>query len=171
MTWYSQRLVTGIVRAYTRSNQNATVRIMRMAEPVAGLDGDLDAVASGVVYQGRGRVYSVSGPVQYMLGDEPQYFSSTNISVPDLHEQAAADGVSYAVGDPVTPRIDDIVEVLTHHDARTQGRKFRVTDVAGAGQFSPFVVMQTVGVAWSKRWHHPSADDVDLVIPPEWVIE
>ena len=40
MTWYSQTLVTGIVRSYTRFNQNATVRIMRMQPPAEALDGE-----------------------------------------------------------------------------------------------------------------------------------
>jgi hypothetical protein len=170
MTWYSHPLVMGVVRSYTRFNQNATVRILRMDEPQLGTDAELDAVARGVVYTGRGRVYTVSGPVQFMLGEEPQYYSSTYVSVPDTHEQNAAD-YTYRIGDPVLPRVDDIVEVLAHHDARTQGKKLRVTDVQSAGQFRPFVVMNTVGVQFSKRWPHPSASEVDLVVPPEWVVE
>jgi hypothetical protein len=171
MTWYSHQLVTGIVRSYTRFNQNATVRIMRMTDPVLGFDDEsLNAVPSGVVYVGPGRVYTVSGPVQFMLGEEPQYFSSTYVSVPDTHVTPAADG-GYDVGDPVLPRVDDVIEVVAHHDVRTQGTKLRVTDVQSAGQFHPFVVMTAVGAQWSKRWDHPSADDVDLTIPPEWVIE
>lgn len=172
MTIYSHRLVTGIVRSYTRFNQNATVRILRMTTPLEDPAGEtLDASAGGVVYSGRGRVYTVSGPVQFMLGEEPQYFSSTYVSVPDTHEADAVDGVGYLTGDPVLPRIDDIVDVVAHHDARTVGKKFRVTDVQSAGQFRPFVVMNTVGVQWSKQWDHPSAGDVDLTIPPEWVVE
>jgi len=172
MRWYSQHLVTTLVRRYTRDNQVATVRIMRMDEPeIDTYDGEnLEAVAAGVVYSGRGRVYSVSGPVQYLLGDEPQYFSSAMVSVPDTHESDADDG-TYLIGDPVLPRVDDIVEVLAHPvDVRLTNQKFRVTDVAHGGQFNAFVVMSCIGVQFSKRWSHPGEDDVDLTIPPEWIV-
>jgi hypothetical protein len=168
--WYSNKLVTGLVRRYTRDNQIATVRVVRMDEPIMDVDDDLLAKATGVVYSGRGRVARVSGPVQYMLGEEPQYFSSTTISIPDTHEADAADG-SYFVGDPVVPRVDDIAEVLAHPvDPRLAGAKYRVTDVSHGGQFGPFLTLSVIGVQYSKRWSHPSANEVDLTVPPEWVV-
>lgn len=164
--FYSRGLVESLVRSYTKSNQTAQVRIVRTDKPI--LDGELaEANPVGVVYVGRGRVYTVSGPVQYMLGEEPQYFASTYVSVPDRQENAAADG-AYAIDDPVKIAVNDIVEVLSHHDPNTEGRKFRVTDIQGGGQFRPFIVMNVVGVQNAPNWDHPS--DVDLVIPPEWIV-
>ncbi len=169
-TFYSQSLVTGLVRQYVSSNQIATVRIVRMDEPVMDVDDDLLAKGKGLVYSGRGRVARVSGPVQYMLGEEPQYFSSTTVSVPDTHETTSPDG-SWFPGDPVVPRVDDILEVLSHPvDPRLANAKYRITDVAHGGQFGPFLTLNCIGVQYSKRWGHPSADDVDITVPPEWVV-
>jgi hypothetical protein len=125
-------------KAYAEANMTARVRVTRPAAPVFDpSNGSLGMAADQVIWEGVGRVASVQGPATYALGDEPQYFSSTFISIP------------LAAGDP---RIDDTVEVLEHLDETLVGRFFRVQDVEAGGQIPVAHRMQVVGVQPSKQW-------------------
>ena len=80
-------LVRKYAQRYSEMNMTATVRIDR--PDVATLNastGDVTSQVLKTVYEGKGRVSGVSGPVQYSLGEEPQYFSSGTVYVPLLDD-------------------------------------------------------------------------------------
>ena len=146
-------LATQYARRFAEGNMTAKVKITRQDVPLFNVtSGELAAVEQSVVYQGKARVYTVAGPVTMSLGEEPQYFSQTNISVPLT----------------ATPRVDDMVEVTEHDDPAVVGRRFRVLDVESAGQYPSFRRLQVSGVQRSQQWEsHPalrSGED----IPEEW---
>lgn len=146
--------VTRYARRYVEANMTATVKVTRMAEPTLSADGSLTATESYAVYIGKARVYGVSGPMTMNLGEEPQYFSSTYVSIPY---------------DSPQPRVDDVVEVTAHQDWTLVGRTFRVMDVEGGGQYPAVRRMQVTGIQNSKQWapaavkSHPTS-----TIPKEW---
>lgn len=152
--------VTRYARRYAEANMTAKVRVTRMTDASLSDDtGDLTAQEQYIVYEGKARVYAVSGPMTMNLGEEPQYFSSTYVSIP---LEAAL------------PHVDDVVEVLNHGDWTMRGRRFRVMDVEGGGQYPAVRRMQCTGIQNSKQWYvgepsqHPSAEE--LTIPKEWRI-
>lgn len=91
--------------------------------------------------KGIARIYAVTGPVTMGLGDEPQYFQSTYISIP--------------LEAPL-PEIDDVVEVIEHPDIKLVGRFYRVVDVERGGQIPVVHKMQVVGVEPSRSWRPPA---------------
>lgn len=138
-------LVERYVRSYARGNMRDTVRIYRMSEPVFDpVTGGLAPSASPDLYSGPARVYSVTGPVTYSLGDEPQHFSSTYISVPVVADDGSVNEV---------PAVEDMIEVLAcPGDASMVGRTFQVQDVEAAGQWTAVRRMQVVGVQEAPSW-------------------
>jgi hypothetical protein len=136
-------------------NMTATVRVDRPGTPTLDTTGgDVTAVVSKVVYEGKGRVSTVSGPVQYSLGDEPQYFSSGSIFIPLLDDS----------GLPTTPQVNDIVTILSHIDVLMVDRVFRVMNVQASGQF---VAARELAVTGVQRWEGwtPAED-----IPASWYV-
>jgi len=153
------RVNTGLVRRYAQRysemNMTATVRIDR--PDVATLNastGDVTAQVLKTIYEGKGRVSGVSGPVQYSLGEEPQYFSSGTVYVP----------LENADGTPTTPQVNDIVIVTSHPDVLMVNRAFRVMNVAASGQFIAARELSVTGVQRWEAWT-PTND-----IPPEWYV-
>lgn len=127
-------------QAYAEGNMIATVKVTRPSTPVFDrTTGGLASMgAETVVHEGEARIYSVSGPQQYAMGDEPQYFSNTFVSIPITATK---------------PRIDDVVEVLTHPDPNLVGRSFRVQDVEAGGQLPVVHRMQVTGIQSSRVWN------------------
>lgn len=138
-------LVQRYVRGYTRGNMRDTVRIYRLGEPVFDPEtGGLAPAPSADLYVGPARIYSVTGPVTYSLGDEPQHFSSTYISIPIADDLGELNEV---------PAIEDMVEALdVPGDASMVGRTFQVQDVEAAGQWTAVRRMQVVGVQEAPTW-------------------
>ncbi len=125
-------------RAYAEANMTGRVRVTRPTAPVFDREtGELGMAPDTVVWDGIARIYGVQGPATYSLGDEPQYFSSTFVSIP----LAAQD-----------PRIDDVVEVLEHLDDVLVGRFFRVQDVEAGGHMPVVHRLQVVGIQASRQW-------------------
>jgi hypothetical protein len=147
-------------RRFAEANMTALVELTR---PGAALfdtvSGELAADEGPVVYEGKARVYPVAGPVMLDLGDGPQYFSSSYVSMPLVDD----DGVN------VLPEVDDLVEVLEHPDPLMLGRRFRVTDVEAGGQFAVVRRVQAVGVQRSRTWE-PDAQAEQAEIPREWLV-
>ena len=144
----SMKAAQPYAEALSQGSMNAVIKITRGAEPVFNetsreLEIDEDAVVYGPESPEKGiaGVYSTSGPVQMAIGDEPQYYSSTNVVIP----RSAAN-----------PRIDDIIEVLewTTEDTPDDivGRVFRVVDVEVGGRLAASTRMQAIGVAPSRQW-------------------
>lgn len=150
--------VTKYARRYAEANMTAQVKIVRMFEPfLDDATGELHVDEQFVVYEGKARVYGVSGPMTMNLGEEPQYFSSTYVSIP------------YSA---TTTRVDDVIEVTAHKDWTLVGRSFRVMDVEGGGQYPAVRRMQVTGIQNSKQWaasalttEHPSSQ-----MPKEWLV-
>lgn len=138
-------LVERYVRSYARGNMRDTVRVYRVGEPVFDeVTGSLAPSAPVELYSGPARVYSVSGPVTYSLGDEPQHFSSTYVSIPVVDDDGAAVEV---------PAVEDMVEVLScPGDDSVTGRTFQVQDVQTGGQWTAVRRMSVVGVQEAPSW-------------------
>jgi hypothetical protein len=170
----NRSLAEALVRRYTRRNQDAEVVIVRKTAGTLDVDNDLTADDGVVIYRGQARVYLVQGPVTYALGEEPQYFSSTYVSIPDTYP---ADGdtnnsasETWTKGDPVHPQVDDVVEVHAHHDPYTVGRRFRVTDVEAGAQITSFIRMQVAGIQRYRGWTPNDPQAAEFDIPEEWVV-
>ena len=153
------RVNTGLIRQYAQRyaemNMTATVRIDRPGVPsLDATSGDVTATVSKTVYTGKGRVSTVSGPVQYSLGEEPQYFASGTVFIPLLDDD----------GQPTTPQVNDVVIVTSHPDVLMVNRAFRVMNVNASGQF---VATRELAVTGVQRWDGwtPTND-----IPPEWYV-
>jgi hypothetical protein len=138
-------LVQRYVRTFARGNMRDTVRIGRSGAPVFDEEtGTLQAASPTAIYEGPARVAAVSGPVSYSIGDEPQHFSQTYISIPVVDD----DGV------PVpAPQVEDVVLVLTNPgDPEMVNRTFQIQDVESGGQWPAVRRMQVVGVQASPQW-------------------
>lgn len=156
----SSTLVQRYAQRFVEGNMTAVVRLSRPDPGVFDhVDGSLDVASGQVVYEGKGRVYPVSGPLTLNLGDEPQYFSQAFVSVPLVDD----------VGDNVLPQVDDLVEVLEHPDPLSVGRLFRVTDVEAGGQFAVVRRMQVVGVQRFRSWT-PDEQAAETSVPREWLV-
>jgi hypothetical protein len=158
---YSTRAGAYIARVYAERNMNASVRIWRPDSPdFMPSDGKLYADEMFQVYEGKARVYTVSGPLTMGVGDEPTYYSSTMVSIP----LALTDPYSSPELEiPQSPRVDDVVQVTSHPDPLMMDRYFRVVDVEAGSQFPVTRRMQCVGIQASKQWGKPD-------IPTEWII-
>jgi len=133
------------VRRYARFNMRNTVRIVRPTAPVFDEQtGSLASASTEVIYEGLARIYTVQGPVTYMLGDEPQHYSSTFVSIPVTDE----------LNEPLpAPRVEDVVVVLdAPSDINLVGRTFQVQDVESGGQWIAVRRLQVVGIQASKVW-------------------
>lgn len=137
----ANRFAIPFAQQYAEGNMLATVLVTRGGtaafDPVTGKTTLQGAVT---VYQGPGRVYTVSGGPQLATGDEPTYYSNTEVSIPVLAPR---------------PQIDDAVLVLTHPDPALAGRPFRVTDVAEGGQLPAVHRMSVTGIQPSPQWSAP----------------
>lgn len=153
----SRPFVTALATRFALRNMGDAVLVTRMADTQEQPDGTLVGVPDTTVYEGIARFYNVSGPVTYQLGEEPQYFSSSYVSIPVIDP---------ATGQPTEPMIDDVVTALEHPDPLMVNKLFRVMDVESGGQFGPVRRLQLTGVQPSKQWSdsavHPS-------VPPEWI--
>lgn len=153
-------LVQLYAQRFVESNMTAQVRVTRPGDAALDVEtGELSADVGPVVYEGKGRVYSASGPATLELGDEPQYFSSGYVSVPIVDE----------IGANVLPQVNDLVTVLEHVDPLMVGRRFRVMDVEAGGQFAVVRRMQVMGIQRDRSWQ-PDSQAEDAVIPREWIV-
>lgn len=133
-----------LARKYTEANMIASVRIARMSEPTEGdeLDWRNTATTLRVVYEGKGRLWGVSGGSETDYGDEVTAFSSTYVSIP----------LTDSDGNPPDVMVDDIVVVTAHTDPAVVGRAFRVMDVDAGGQFPAARRLQVTSVQKSREW-------------------
>ena len=131
-----------LVESYTGGNRLYQVVITR-----PGAASSFDR-ASGVftnpedetVYEGRARIYPVSGSSVVTVGDEMSDLASVRISIDQVVE--------------MPPRMEDLVTVVD--DAAAQAghlaeRQFTVTDVEVGGFFTYGWTLTGVGVAPSRR--------------------
>lgn len=162
MPQYNTREALLMARRYAESNMTAEVRIVRMDKirPDYVVDGQWNADEMMDVYRGKARVYNVQGPLTMGIGDAPSYYSSTYVSIPSMELDPLSKPSQFA---GLSPRVDDLVEVVYHDDPYMIDRKFRVLDVEAGGQFPVVRRMQCVGIQASKQWGSPN-------IPQEWIV-
>jgi Family of unknown function (DUF6093) len=123
---------------YCEGNMIGSIKIFRKQAPVFDpVTGKLTAQTDTLIYQGKARIATVSGPLTYQLGDEPQYFSAATVSIPEDFT-------------PI-PQVDDVIEVVAHPAPGLVGRSYRVTDVQGGGQIHSARVMSVTGVQPGKN--------------------
>lgn len=132
---------------------NAVVRVSRMAAPTPQPDGSSEATSSGVVYQGRGHLAVLTGPLTMGLGDVPQFFASTVLSIPVVTELGHVD-----------PMINDMVEILRQDDPMIPERVLRVMHVETAGLLPVVHRLQLTG------WEQVNIQQDAASIPPEWLV-
>jgi len=125
----SNPLILAYAQDYCDSNMLSSVRIVRMAEPVLDQsnEGVVLPVLAKALYEGRARIYGLSGPQTSDAMDESQTFSTSYVSVP----MRALD----MRGDPLATQVDDMIEVTAHSDATVVGMVLRVLDVDAGGQW------------------------------------
>lgn len=166
MSWPFTDTVRTYARGYAERNMSSVVSITRpAASTFNSTTGNQTAVTQALVYRGKARVYSSSGPSTYNLGEENQYYQSLNVSVP-----------LYVDGFPVNPQVDDIVEIVSHTDPLAVGKLYRVMDVELAGPIAASRRMQVTGIQKYRGWvastppsESENAPDSPVgEIPPEW---
>jgi hypothetical protein len=87
----------------------------------------------------RAGVATAQGPMNMSVGDEPTYYSSVQIYLPQ-------DGPSK------NPRVDDVAYVVASPEADIVGRYFRVIDAPVGGRMHASIQLQCVGIAPSRQW-------------------
>lgn len=134
----STRYAGKLAKGYAEGNLLAEVIIERQGERVFDRDLNRDvARPSAMIYTGKARFYTVAGAATYGMGDEPQYFDASTLSIP--------------LG-ATTPRIDDIATCTVHDDPRMIGRAFRITGHETGTQMPVVQRMSITGIAPSKQW-------------------
>lgn len=143
----SMKLADRFARSSAEGTMNSLVRITRPGE--ATYDEETREYGPGLqllIYSdpldpakgGIAGITPAQGPITMELGDEPQYYSSVTVYLP----QSA----------PKNPRINDIVEVLGSPDGDMVGRRFRVVDVPAGGRITASIALQCTGIAPSREW-------------------
>lgn len=115
----SKRFALWIGRRYVEMNMDSVVRLARPEGPAMDEDDRMVArpVPARLLYEGRARVYTMSGPQNNDTMEESQVFSSSYVTLP-------LDTV---------PQYNDLVEVLESPDDQIVGKVMRVLDVDGGG--------------------------------------
>lgn len=149
---FSTRVALEIARRYAVRNMNARVRVSRMAAPTPSAGGSSEATVEETVYEGAGHLSVLSGPMTMGLGDVPQFFATTTLSIP----------VETALG-RIDPMVNDMVLVVSQDDPMAVGRVFRVMHVAAAGLLPVVHSLQLTG--WEAS-NYPA----DSSFPPEWLV-
>lgn len=133
--------ITSAVQRYAESNMRATVRVSRPTEPVLDeVTGQVVSSQKVIVYEGKARVYPVGGPIQMAIGDEPQFYSSTYVSLPMSTSRV---------------QVHDVVEITGHQDPQLVGRVFTVEDVETGSQWPAVVRLQCRGAQPAPIWSVP----------------
>jgi len=149
---FSTYMALQVARRYVERNMNTLVRVSHMTAPTPHVDGSSTATSDNVVYEGRGHLAVLSGPMTVGLGDVPQFFATTVLSIPVVTSLGTVD-----------PMINDMVEVLRQEDRMVVDRVFRVMHVETAGLLPVVHRLQLTG------WEQVNLNQ-DSTIPPEWLV-
>ena len=130
-------------RYVARRAQEVMIDTVAIHRPSAGAfstaTGMTTAGETVKIYQGKARIYSVTGPQVINIGEADLSMRQTNISIP-------------ADASPV-PRRDDIVVIFEAvSDEDLQDRAFRVIDVEGGGLVRAVRRMLCTGIEESASW-------------------
>lgn len=87
----------------------------------------------------RAGVATAQGPMNFNVGDEPTYYSSVKVYLPQD-------------GPTKNPRVDDVVYVVASPEDDIVGRYFRVIDAPVGGRMHASMELQCVGIAPSRQW-------------------
>lgn len=146
LTAKSLRLASVLAKAYSEGAMNSLVIIIRMGtyDPVSR---EYDTETKQILYDdfsypgtgAKAGVAESSGASNLSLGDEPQYYSSVTVYVP----QTA----------PIkTLMINDIVHVIYCPDNYAIGHFYRVDDIPAGGRTYSSIALHCTGIAPSREW-------------------
>jgi hypothetical protein len=135
----------GYVRRHATAHMYYTVQIERMAAGVFdAVSGLIATSVKEIIYTGPARIWTVTGPQVFAIGEDQMAFTQTNMSIP-------------WDASPV-PHRDDIATVTgtAPHtgfgDAELVGRAFRVLDVQLGGQMFATRRMSVLAIEESAAW-------------------
>lgn len=115
----SVKLAQPLARAYAEGNMTMEVEITRPAKSTFDRNtGRMTNPPDATVYTGVARMYEVVGGQAYNLGDEPQFYASSYVSIP--------------VSAP-RPWANDDVRIVTAEDPALVDRHYRITGVDTGG--------------------------------------
>jgi hypothetical protein len=164
-------------RANVEANMVSEITITRADVAVLDPDGLLTADTTPfLVYAGKARLTSAQGPVTYTIGEEVQFFSSGNATIPIVWSfPAPGTPPQPIITVPTYVQVNDLLTVTGHDDPVYVGRHFRVVDVEVNGLLSGGRRLQIVGVQRYPGWidsavRHPSVGRIPDEVPPEWRI-
>lgn len=140
----SKRLADPRALAFTSGNRPYTVKISRPGEvPTFNrATGVFNNPVDTLIYQGPARISPASEGAQTDFGGEQLTFTAVQISIDDV-----------PAGSP-SPRVDDLVEVLTDDlstSTQIAGRIFTVTGVIVGGHFNIGFQLSATGAEPSRR--------------------
>ena len=137
MSWgyplVSHDLIESMARARMDTYRVNTIRVDRHDDVFFSEEtGLVSSTSVTAVFTGPARLSMVSGPGEFLLGDEPQF-----------HQR----GTAYMTWDVATPpMVNDVVVVLASRDPRMVDRWFRVLDVDYSGQWRASTALMLSGV-------------------------
>lgn len=114
-------------RRYAENNMTTQIRIGRPSSGSAIVDDDDRLLARPVparlIYEGKARLYQLSGPQDSSTTEESTTFSSSYVSTPLKDED----------GKDVVTQVNDLIEILDTEDDLVVGCVMRVLDVDAGG--------------------------------------
>lgn len=136
--------ISARARSYVRNRATAQMNYWCSIERITGPNLDettLRATSGGreIIYEGICRIWEVTGGGTFAVAEEEYALQTTNLSIPwDT--------------DPV-PQRDDEVEILeAPTDADMVGRRYRILDVAKAGELRATRRFQIQGIQENEAW-------------------
>lgn len=134
------RLSLAFVRRRATANMGSTCKIERVNPPTFDeTDLSADAGSRTTVYTGVCRIWEATSSGVVMVGEEEIPIQTTQLSIPWDTES--------------TPQRDDEVEILTSYtDDQLVGRRFRILDVAKAGDLRPSRRFTVQSITESGDW-------------------
>lgn len=137
-------LILQIASRYAEGNMIASVTITRPKGLEIDETGHIVSVVDpdSLVYKGKARVYTASGPQATETAEESEAFSTSFISTP----------LKDSYGKDIISQVNDLIAVDEHWDALIVGRVFRVMDVDAGGQWPVVRRHMVVGAQRSAGW-------------------
>lgn len=142
----SLRFASAMAKAHSVGSMNSLVVITRSGiyDPVSR---EYDTSAKQTLYDnftnpgagGIAGVASTTGASSLSLGDEPQYYSSVIVYIP---QESPTKNLM----------INDIVQIIYCPDNDIIGRLFRVDDIPVGGRLYSSIPLHCTGIAPSREW-------------------
>ena len=146
LTAYNLAFATEYATHHAEGAMNSLITLTRRGS-YDEVSREYDESATEVIYDNfsdpgtgaRAGVATATGPMNYSVGDEPTYYSSVKVFLPQD-------------GPTKNPRVDDVVYVVASPEDDIVGRYFRVIDAPVGGRIHASMELQCVGIAPSRQW-------------------